>query len=189
MLKNFKTLALAAFALVAFTTQAQTAKKINIEKSSINWVGKKVTGQHNGTVNLKEGNLVFKDEALVGGKFIVDMTTINTTDLQGEWAQKLNNHLKADDFFGVEKYPTATLQFKKIADKGNNVYTIYADLTIKDITNPVSFDIVIGKNTATTKLTIDRTKFDIKYKSGSFFENLGDKAIYDDFELDINLVF
>lgn len=189
MTKQLKTIALTLVALVTFSTQAQTNKKVNAEKSSINWIGKKITGQHNGTVNLKDGTLVFKGDKLAGGKFTVDMTTISTKDLEGDWAAKLDGHLKSDDFFSTDKHPIANLDFKKIADKGNGVYTIYADLTIKGITNPVSFDMTVKGNSATAKLVIDRTKFDIKYKSGSFFENLGDKTIYDDFELNVSLVF
>ena len=189
MFKNLKTLAIATIAFVSFTTQAQTSKKIDVEKSNLHWVGEKVTGQHEGTVNLKEGVLVFKGETLAGGKFIVDMTTISATDVSGGMKEKLDGHLKADDFFGADKFPTATLNFRQIANKGENLYVIYADLTIKDIKHPVSFDITVSGNTATAKVIIDRTKYDIKYKSGSFFENLGDKTIYDDFELDVNLVF
>lgn len=189
MTKQLKTFALALVAFVSFTSQAQTSKKVNAEKSSIHWVGKKVTGQHDGTVNLKDGILMFKGDKLAGGKFTVDMASISTKDLQGEWAGKLDGHLKSDDFFSTEKHPTANLEFKKIADKGNGVYTVFADLTIKGITNPVNFDLAVNGNSATSKLIIDRTKYDIKYKSGSFFENLGDKTIYDDFELDVNLVF
>lgn len=189
MTKQLKTIALALVAFVSFTTQAQTSKKVNAEKSSIHWVGKKVTGQHDGIVNLKDGILMFKGDKLAGGKFTVDMASITTKDLEGEWGAKLDGHLKSDDFFSTEKFPTATLEFKKIADKGNGVFTVFGDLTIKGITNQVNFDMTVAKNSATTKLVIDRTKFDIKYKSGSFFENLGDKTIYDDFELDVNLAF
>lgn len=189
MTKKLKTIALALVAFVSFTSQAQTSKKVNAEKSSIHWIGKKVTGQHDGTVNLKGGILMFKGDKLAGGKFTVDMTTISTKDLEGNWAAKLDGHLKSDDFFSTEKFPTATLEFKTIKTKSDNVTTVTADLTIKGITNPITFDMTVNGNTATTKLVIDRTKYDIKYKSGSFFENLGDKTIYDDFELDVNLAF
>lgn len=191
MKNQIKTFAIAILAFVSVTAQAQkqTSKKVDVKKSNIHWVGKKVTGQHEGTVNFKEGVLIFKDKALAGGKFVVDMPTLKSTDLEGEWAQKLDGHLKSDDFFSTEKFPTATLNFKTIANKGNNVYTVTADLTIKGITNSVSFDMAINGKKATAKLIVDRTKFDIKYKSGSFFENLGDKTIYDDFELDVNLAF
>lgn len=189
MKNQIQTIALALFAILSFTINAQTSKKVNVDKSTINWLGKKVTGQHDGTVNLKEGVLMFKNGKLAGGKFTVDMSSIATKDLEGEWAAKLDGHLKSDDFFGTEKFPTATLVFKTVTTKANNVTTVTADLTIKGITNTVTFDMTVNGNTASTKLIIDRTKFDIKYGSGSFFDNLGDKAIYDDFELNVKLVF
>ncbi|AWM14832.1 YceI family protein [Flavobacterium sp. NRK F10] len=189
MKANLKSIALALVAFVTFSTTAQTTKKVNVEKSKLHWVGKKVTGQHEGTISLKEGAVVLKGKKLVGGNFTVDMTSINTTDLEGDWKAKLDGHLKAEDFFGVEKFPTSTLVFKKIADKGNGVYTVYADLTIKGITQPVNFDLTVNGNSATGKLVIDRTKFGIKYGSGSFFSGLGDKTIYDEFELDVTLSF
>lgn len=187
-MNNLKTIALSLVALVSFTVNAQT-KKIDTKKSNIHWIGKKVTGQHDGTIALKAGALVFKGNKLAGGNFIVDMTTINTTDLDGGMKEKLDGHLKSDDFFGTEKFKTANLVFKTIADKGNKNYTVTADLTIKGITNPISFDMNVNGKVATTKLIVDRTKYDIKYKSGNFFENLGDKTIYDDFELEVTLNF
>src|SRR5690606_11173752 len=119
---------------------AQT-KKIDTSKSSIEWVGKKVTGQHNGTIDFKEGNLIFEGKKLKGGNFKVDMTSISATDLEGKGKEKLDGHLKSEDFFGVEKHPVSELVFKKIGDKGNGVYTVVADLTIKGITNSVTFDL------------------------------------------------
>jgi polyisoprenoid-binding protein YceI len=188
-MKNLKTIAIAL--LVAFGTTVATAqtKKVDAKKSTITWVGKKVTGEHSGTVNLKEGNLIFKGNKLAGGNFTVDMTSMTATDLSGDWKTKLDGHLKSDDFFGTEKFPTSTLVFKKIATKSAGVYTVTADLTIKGISNPITFDITVKGDTATTKLTIDRTKYGIKYNSKNFFDSLGDKAIYDDFELTVNLQF
>lgn len=189
-MKNLKTIAIAL--LVAFSTATVTAqaKKVDVAKSKITWVGKKVTGQHNGTVNLKEGTLIFKGSKLSGGNFTVDMNSISTYDLKaGEGKEKLDGHLKNDDFFGTDKYPTSTLVFKTIKDKGNNVYTVNADLTIKGKTNPITFDITVNGKTATTALKIDRTKYDIKYGSGSFFDNLGDKTINDDFDIAATLQF
>jgi polyisoprenoid-binding protein YceI len=148
-----------------------------------------VTGQHNGTVNFKDGTLVFKKNILAGGSFTVNMTSLTATDLSGEYQGKLNGHLKADDFFGTEKYPTATLVFKKIGVKSANVYNVTADLTIKGITKPVTFELTVNGNTATTTFNVDRTKYDIKYGSKSFFESIGDKAIYDEFELKVALKY
>lgn len=188
-MKNLKTIAIAL--LVAFGTTVATAqtKKIDAQKSTITWLAKKVTGEHTGTVNLKEGNLIFKKGKVAGGNFTVDMASLVTTDLSGDWKGKLEGHLKSDDFFGTEKNPTSTLVFKKIAAKANGVYTITADLTIKGITNPITFDLAVKGNTASTKLTIDRTKYGIKYNSKSFFDSIGDKAIYDEFDLTVNLQF
>lgn len=187
-MKNLKTIVMALFIAASTIATAQT-KKINAAKSSINWVGKKVTGQHEGTVNLKDGALVFQGKALKGGTFTVDMTSLTATDLTGEYLGKLNGHLKSEDFFGTEKYATSKLDFKLISDKGNGVYAVTADLTIKDVTAPVKFDITVKGNTATTTFKIDRTKYGIKYGSGSFFDNLGDKTISDEFELTVNLQF
>jgi polyisoprenoid-binding protein YceI len=188
-MKNLKSIALAL--VVAFATVSVSAqtKKIDAAKSSINWLGKKVTGQHNGTVNFKDGALVFKGKKVAGGNFTVDMTSLTATDLTGEWLGKLNGHLKADDFFGTDKFPTAKLVFKKVAVKSANVFTVTADLTIKGITSPVTFDLATTANAASTKFMVDRTKYDIKYGSGTFFTSIGDKAIADEFELDVNLKF
>ena len=186
-MKNFKSIALALVAFVSFSTAAQTSKKVDASKSSINWVGKKVTGAHEGTIALKEGALIFNGKKVVGGNFTVDMTTINTTDLDGKGKASLDGHLKSDDFFGVEKFPTATLVFKSIGEKSAGVYAVTADLTIKGKTESIKFDLTVTGNTATTTLKVNRTKYDIKYGSGSFFSDLGDKTIYDDFDLAVKL--
>ena len=188
-MKNLKTIALAFVLALGTTVATAQTKKINAEKSTINWVGKKITGEHSGTVNLKEGALIFKGDKVAGGNFTVDMTSLTATDLSGEWKTKLDGHLKSEDFFGTEKNPTSTLVFKKIAAKANGIYNVTADLTIKGITNPVTFDLAVKGTTASTKFNIDRTKYGIKYTSKSFFDSIGDKAIYDDFELTVNLQF
>ncbi|OYX84403.1 MAG: lipid-binding protein [Flavobacteriales bacterium 32-34-25] len=188
-MKNLKTIAIALFvAAASISVNAQT-KKIDAKASTIKWVGKKVTGEHSGTVNFKDGAVVFKGKKLAGGSFTVDMTSLTATDLTGEYQGKLNGHLKADDFFGTDKYPTATLVFKKIGSKAKDIYNVTADLTIKGITKPVNFDITVKGNTATTAFNVDRTKYDIKYGSGNFFEGLGDKTINDEFELAVALKF
>lgn len=186
-MKTLKSIALAlVLSTVSVTAQS---KKIDAATSTIEWIGKKVTGQHNGTVNFKDGSLVFKGGKLKGGTFTVNMTSLTATDLTGEYQGKLNGHLKAEDFFGTDKFPTATLVFKKITEKAANVHSVTADLTIKGITQPVIFDITVNGNTATTTFKVDRTKYGIKYGSKSFFESIGDKAIYDDFELTVALKF
>jgi polyisoprenoid-binding protein YceI len=115
---------------------------------------------------------------------------MTTTDLKaGQGKEKLDGHLKSEDFFGTEKFPTSTLVFKTIAAKGAGVYTVTADLTIKGITDSVTFDLATTANTASANVKINRTKFGIKYGSGSFFDNLGDKAIADEFDLTVALKF
>lgn len=188
-MKNLKTIALALFVAVSTIATAQT-KKVDASKSTINWVGKKVTGSHSGTVGIKEGSLIFKGKKLAGGNFTVNTASIEVTDLKaGQGKENLEGHLKADDFFGTDKYPTSKLVFKTIGDKGNGVYSVTADLTIKDITSPVKFDLTVKGNTATTAFNVDRTKYGIKFKSKNFFENLGDNVINDDFELTVSLQF
>lgn len=183
-----KLLSVALILFVSFGLNAQN-KKIDTSKSTILWVGKKITGQHNGTLDFKSGTLVFDGKKLTGGSFTVDMTTISATDVEGKSKEKLDGHLKADDFFGVDKHPTSQLEFKKVADKGKDVYTVTADMIIKGITNSVTFDLTVKDNTATTNFNVDRTKFDIKYGSKSFIDGIGDRAINDEFELEVKLVF
>ncbi|PZR22794.1 MAG: YceI family protein [Flavobacterium psychrophilum] len=189
-MKNLKTIAIAL--TVALTTLTATAqdKKINTSKSKISWVGEKVTGKHEGTISVKDGVLSFKGDKLSGGNITVDMNSIQCTDLKaGEGKEKLEGHLKADDFFGTDKYPTAKIVFKSVKAKSAGVYTVTGDLTIKKTTKPVTFDLTVGKNSATTTLKVDRTKYDIVYGSKSFFDSIGDKAIYDEFTLNVNLAF
>ncbi len=188
-MKTLKTIAIALLVTVSGAIFAQT-KKIDAKTSTVSWVGKKVTGQHSGTLAVKDGALVFKNAKLAGGTINVDMTTIAVTDLKaGEGKEDLEGHLKADDFFGTAKFPTAKIVFKTIANKSVGIYTVTADLTIKGISNPITFDLSTTSNSATSSLKVDRTKYDIKYGSGSFFQNLGDKTISDEFELNVVLKF
>ncbi len=173
----------------SFTTIEDGKKQIKIETSKVTWKGYKVTGSHQGTINLKEGELTFKNDKLVGGNFTIDMSSIVNTDMEGEYKAKLEGHLKSDDFFGVEKFPSAILIFKEVKSTGKNSYEVTADLTIKNKTNPVTFDISIYGNKATANIKIDRTKFDVRYGSTSFFDDLQDKAIYDEFDLVSDLEF
>lgn len=173
--------------LVAFTNSIEK-KKVNIKDSNIEWEGEKLTGSHNGTIQLKDGHFLMENGDLVGGEFTVDMTSINVTDLEGDSKSKLEGHLKSDDFFGVEDHKTAKFVINTVAKKGD-IYGISGDLTIKGKTNPIAFDMKMNKNSASTTLVIDRTKYDVRYGSDSFFDNLGDKTIYDEFTLNINLNF
>ncbi|MCK5440626.1 MAG: YceI family protein [Maribacter sp.] len=183
------------FAIVfGFTASATSPvdgekKEVKAEKSSVTWKAYKVTGSHTGTINIEEGALVFDNDKLTGGEFIVDMTSLVDSDMEGGMKGKLEGHLKSDDFFGVETHPTSKLVFTKVETSGKNSYEVTGDLTIKGITKAVTFDLSIYGSKATATLKVDRTNYDIKFRSGNFFENLGDKTIYDEFDLVVDLVF
>ena len=191
-MKTFKNLALIAIVAIltfSFTKVNGQQKEIKIANSKVIWKGYKVTGSHEGTINLKSGFLNFDANKLTGGEFVMDMTTIITTDLTGEYKGKLEGHLKSDDFFSVEKNPTATMIVKKVEVSGKNSYKVTGDLIIKGIKNTVTFDLSVYGNKANASLKIDRTKYDVRYGSTSFFDNLKDKAIYDEFDLVADLEF
>ncbi|CAM1349642.1 YceI family protein [Tenacibaculum insulae] len=188
-IKNIAVIALMAFITFSFTALKKERKDIKTAKSKVVWKGYKVTGSHQGTITIKSGHLNFTDNKLTGGKFTMDMASINNTDLDGEYKGKLEGHLKSDDFFGVKKFPTAVLVFKKVKYTGKNSYKVTGDLTIKGKTNSVKFTLSVYGNKASTSLKIDRSKFDVKYGSTSFFDNLKDKAIYDEFDLVADLEF
>ena len=189
-MKNLITLTFVVFFAFAFTpNNIGEGLSVDTNKSEITWKGYKVTGEHAGTLKVKSGDLNFTDGKLTGGNFVIDMASLAVTDLKGGMADKLAGHLKSPDFFGTEKFQTATLVIKSIGEKSANVYSVTADLTIKGKTEPVKFELNVAGNTATAALKVNRTKYDIKYGSGSFFDNLGDKTIYDDFDLDVKLTF
>jgi len=186
MKKVANTILILAISVSAAAATTPVKKKVNASQSTIEWKGTKVLGAHTGTIDLKEGYLEMDGNKLTGGKFVVDMTSLVCTDLEGEMKGKLEGHLKSDDFFGVDKYATSTLQITS-ARKIDNGYAVTADLTIKGTTKPVNFDLIMENNAAMAKVVIDRTKYGIRYGSGSFFDNLGDKTISDDFELTVSL--
>ena len=159
--------------------------KIVSTQSNIDWVGKKVTGAHNGTIAVKEGEIFLTDGKLTGGKFVIDTTSIKILDITDPATNaQFFGHLASDDFFSTEKYPEATLEI--ISVSGNHVE---GNLTIKGISHPAGFDVAVNVNgdqlTATGKLLIDRTKYEMKFRSGNFFKDLGDTLIYNDFELTV----
>lgn len=188
-IKNITTLVIVAFMTFSFTTAEGDKKEINVENSKVVWKGYKVTGSHEGVIAIKSGHLNFDKDKLTGGSFIIDMSTITNTDLEGEYKGKLEGHLKSDDFFGVEKFPTASLVFTKVESTGKNSYEVTGDITIKGKTETVSLNISVYGSKANVSLKIDRTKFDVRYGSTSFFDGLKDKAIYDEFDLVADLEF
>ena len=162
--------------------------EINPKSSSIEWLGKKIGGQHNGNIQLKSGSLELENETIVTGNFVVDMTTISNLDIESEESkQNLVNHLKSDDFFGVAKFPTANFVITKSTPFKNGKATITGDITIKNKTESITFEVIQYGKEYKSKIEINRSKFDVRYGSNSFFDNLGNKAIDDIFTLDIEL--
>lgn len=180
----------------AANNSANTPKiiKLNIQKSFIDWTGRKVLGQHSGKVGFQSGEFHLNNGKLAGGIFIIDMTSIRDTDLSDkDYNKKLVTHLKSPDFFNVEGFPTATLKITRVLKLINkaNSYQLTGDLTIKGITNSITFPasfMASGKGyEGNAQLSIDRTKWDVQYGSSNFFEGLGDKAIKNEIELSVHV--
>lgn len=183
------TMVLGIFNLNAQTSQPSSSQNVDLSSSLISWKAYKVGGSHEGNLSLNAANLIYDNGVLTGGSFTIDMTSIDVTDLEGEYKQKLIGHLASPDFFSVETHPTATFTIKNVYSRGAvGDYKIVGDLTIKGITKELKFNALFDSGVATAALTIDRTDFDIKYGSSTFLGALGDKTIYDDFELNIKLV-
>lgn len=187
-------LAFAAVMSLAFTNPVEKAAayKVDVKGSTVKWTAYKVTGKHFGKISLKTGSIEMSKTKLTKASFEVDMTTLTVEDITGEYADKLKGHLLSDDFFSVEKHKTAKFVSTKIVPNGKGGFSVTGDLTIKGITKPITFDAVVknegGKITGTSAIKVDRTNYDIKYRSGKFFQDLGDKAIYDEFDLEVSLV-
>ncbi len=173
----------------------------NSSTSKVEWVAKKVVGEHNGIVNVKDGSITLDGNNLTAASFNVDMTSIQVLDLKSdnEGLGKLTGHLKSDDFFSVEKHNTANFKMKSAKLKSNKMesgtkvlrYTVNGDLTIKGITKPTTFDVQVkdlgDKAEVYAFIKVDRTNYEIKYGSKNFFEGLGDKAIDNEFTLNVSL--
>jgi len=176
-------------AIISFSFAQKEANLIILNKSTIEWIGKKVTGEHTGNISLLKANLEFKDSKLLGGSFTLDMESITCTDLGDVMAGKLVGHLKSEDFFDVKGFPESTLRFTGVKHIEGYSYSVVANLTIKGVTHPIEFTTRIKEHEATATLKVDRTLYDVRYGSASFFDNIGDKAIDDIFEIKVNLVY
>jgi polyisoprenoid-binding protein YceI len=167
---------------------AQDKLIADTSKTKLLWLGEKVTGQHNGTIKLQSGWITWKNNTIVSGEFNIDMTSLKDSENNG----RLEGHLKSDDFFGVEKFPVAKLVITGSTsfDKGTGV--VSGTLTLKGVTNPIEFKAATQKKDDGVwfyaNIDVDRTKYNIKYGSGSFMDNLGDKTIYDEFKLKVSLL-
>ena len=189
---HFKILGIVLLALTLTTAVMAETQKVDVTKSKLEWTGKKLTGQHNGTVDIQEGKLEMENGKITGGNIVMNMQSLKVVDLtDAESNAKLVNHLKSDDFFSVARHSTATLDITMVEGTTTN-YTVTGNLTIKGITQPVTFTATSskeGKNTIYIgSIPVDRSKFDVRFGSKSFFNDLGDKYINDEFILDFHLV-
>ncbi len=182
----------------AAVTKAAQPYKLQPQLSTLGWAGKAVTHGHNGTIQFSDGELLGQGDKLVGGNVTVEMKTLKATDITDADTQaKFYGHMATDDFFLVDKYPTATFKITSVtpikgakADADN--VTLTGEMTIKGVTNRISFPAKAGVKggvaAASGKVTIDRTKYGLKYGSKSFFASIGDKAIDDTFTLEFNVI-
>lgn len=192
-MKKLLLLTLFAFFSSVLVLFSQDIYNANTKESVIRWEGRKLFGGHWGDVLIKSGNLEFKNNKLSGGSFVIDMNSIVVLDLDENGGKsKLEGHLRSDDFFSVDKYPTSEFVITNVKDRKNNKYEITGDLTIKGITHSIKFPATINiKNNrleARAEFKIDRTKWDIRYGSGKFFDNLGDRMIRDDIIFKVKLI-
>lgn len=178
--------------LHAFTQEQQSKLVADPSGSKVEWTGKKLTGEHYGELKLASGELVLVNGKIAHGKFEMDMTTITCTDITDSKSNKrLVDHLKSEDFFSVSRYPRTQFVITSAKSKGIDEYEVTGDLTIKGKTHAISFPVRLTKNNdgwySRATLTFDRSKYDVKFGSQSFYENLGDKLVYDDVDITINL--
>ena len=172
----------------ATITAADATYNIVQDESSLVWTGREVsTSSHYGTINFTSGQFEIADGLISQGEFFVDMTSITVQDLTGGSKERLEGHLRSDDFFSVESFPTAHLYISSSEAISNGKWMVNGFLTIKDISHPVLFEMANTEDGWNASLVFDRSKYNVKFRSGTFFENLGDKLIYDDIELKINL--
>lgn len=184
--------AIALVSLLAFAPKEDTYT-VDKKASNVHWLGKKTTGQHEGDVALQSGTLKVVNNIPLSGEFVLDMNAITVTDIkEAEDNKHLVDHLKDEDFFGTEKFPTATIAIKKLEKIDGANYNATADLTIKGIKNEITFpakvEVTGNSVNATANITIDRTKWNISYKSKSILGSMADKFIYDDVVFTVKLV-
>ena len=187
------------FALMSFVSSNLKTDiyKVDTKLSSLEWYAEKVTGKHNGTIMFAGGE-ISEDHGKYTGSFEIDMKTIEDKDMsKEEMRKKLESHLKSADFFDAEKFPksnfiiTSVTPIQNVKDPGFT-HTVKGMLTIKDKTNEISFDVTIknqdNKISCVGSAIVDRSKYDVKYGSKTFFEDIGDKMIYDEFTLKFNII-
>ena len=167
--------------------------QIDKTKSVVRWIGRTPVKFHDGTIDIQEGKFFVDDNGILNGNIIIDMESINCTDLSGGGKKSLEEHLMNDDFFSVNKFKTSKINISSEMKPNNGLIDFKGSLEIKNISNPISFKSSInktpeGKYTASSKLTFDRSMYNVKYKSKSFFDDLGDKFINDDIEIELEII-
>jgi polyisoprenoid-binding protein YceI len=197
-MKHILTLAVAAFLAGSTwaTNDTTTRYRVNAEASTVTWNATKVTGEHSGTVGIQNGYISVTEGELVAANILVDMQSIACTDLEGEWGAKLVGHLNSEDFFHVSEHKTSSFTLRDIAPlaqaEGDATHSVTGDFTIRGITKSVTFTANVTENgsqlTIAGTAVLDRSQFDVKYGSGSFFDDLGDNLIHDNFTVGFNLV-
>jgi polyisoprenoid-binding protein YceI len=191
-MKNYFTISIITTILI-FTTLSINAqeKLLNIESSVIRWYGEEITGkQHYGDLKFSSGNIQINDKVVSSGNFIVNMNSLTVEDLSGGGKKRLEGHLRSSAFFGVSDHPQASLNISSMVDVDGDSQILNGELTIKGITHQINFSIKLNsENNATAMLVFDRSKYDVRFRSGSFFDELGDKLILDDIKLEVALEF
>ena len=191
-----KTLSLALLLAASSAAVAQSTYTVDPAAAKLIWTGKKITGQHHGTIDVRSGTIGWGESGLMQAEVAIDMTTIKDVDLDREYAADLEDHLKSSEFFNTAEFKTAVFKTTQVqpipgAEVGKPNYTLTGDLTIKGITHPVSFMALAWKEKkgirAAGTIVFDRTLYDIKYRSGRFFDTLGDKMIEDMVQLIFDL--
>ncbi|WP_031529634.1 YceI family protein [Dyadobacter crusticola] len=166
---------------------------IQPSSSTVNWTGKKVLGLHTGSIDIAEGYLELTNGEVKAGEISIDMASLTITDIDDiQTHEEFKAHLYSSDFFAIDQFSTARLVLSHSLAMSGTQYRLSGLLTIKDITHPISFDGTIEELTeyllARGELIIDRTLYNIRYGSGKFIDNLGDKLIYDQFVLQFKIV-
>jgi len=181
-------------AVVTTTMLGAADFKVDKDATKVGWHAEKVTGEHDGYVNIKSGSFDIDNGMIEDGDFVIDMKSITNTDLEDEgYKAKLEGHLKSEDFFSVEKFPEAKFVVTSVKKKADMQH-ITGNLTIKGITHEISFPAKVTATndmfTAMATIKIDRSKYNVQFRSKSFFdiEALGDKLIYDEFTINLHLV-
>lgn len=183
--------------IVEEVTESKTELSVDTEASVVNWKGSKIIKSHNGTLKLSKGSVELENGSLVGGNFVIDMTTMDNEDLKGtDGYAKLLGHLKSPDFFNVDSFPTASFVITSVAPAAEGTEatnTVTGDLTIKGITNSISFPATVnakdGAFKATAPITFDRSNYDVRFGSKTFFpDKVADELIKNEIELNVVLV-